>query len=530
MPKPPPKKRRSPTDPKTIPRRIEVRPLRIDDFDALVRLQLACFPGMHPWAREQVESQLTIFPEGQICVVLDGELVASSSSLVLDYSNYTDWSNWMELCDKGYIRNHDPEGDTLYGIEIMVGPKHRGMKLARRLYEARKALCREHNLARMMIGGRIPGYAAQKDQMTATEYVARVTEKSLYDPVLTAQIANGFQLKQLVSDYMPSDEDSAGWATCLEWPNLEYSASRTHRARRAYAPVRVSTVQYQMRRIASFDEFAKQCSFFVDVASDLKSDFILFPELFTLQLLSIVDGARPGAAARALASFTDAYLELFRDLAVRYDVNIIGGTQFTADEEERLYNIAYLFRRDGTVGRQYKLHVTPNESRWWGVRGGDRLEVFDTDRGKIAINVCYDVEFPELARHAVHEGAQIIFVPFNTNDRHGYLRVRICAQARCIENQVYVVTSGCVGTLPHVENADTHYAASGVFTPCDTPFARDGVAGEALPGIETVVTQDLDTELLRRARRGGTVKNWVDRRTDLYRVRFTGPDGQVTEV
>lgn len=348
--------------------------------------------------------------------------------------------------------------------------------------------------------------------------------------MLTAQLANGFQLKQLINDYMPSDEDSSGWATCLEWPNLDYHASRSHRARRAVAPVRVSLVQYKMRSVESFEAFAQQVRFFVDVASDSKSDFVLFPELFTLQLLSLLKDSRPGKAAREVAGFTDAYVTLFRDLAVRYNVNIIGGSQFTIDDEERLYNIAYLFRRDGTVGRQAKLHVTPNEARWWGVRGGHAIEIFDTDRGKIAINVCYDVEFPELGRAAAHGGATILFVPFNTNDRNGYLRVRHCAQARCVENQIFVVTAGCVGNLPHVENADTHYAASGIFTPCDIAFARDGIAGEALPGIETVITQDLDTELLRRARRGGTVRNWIDRRTDLYRVRVRTPDGEEYEI
>jgi len=517
-------------DPEEFQKRIEIRAMCPDDFDALVTMQLRCFPGMKAWNLDQFESQLVAFNEGQIGIWLDGQLVASSACLILDYSDYTDWSNWLELSDRGYIRNHDPEGDTLYGIEIMVDPEFRGMKLARRLYELRKELCREHNLARMMIGGRIPGYADHKHEMTAREYVDRVNEKHLYDHVLTAQLANGFQLKQLINDYMPSDEDSSGWATCLEWPNLDYQASRSHRARRAVAPVRVSLVQYKMRSVESFEAFAQQVRFFVDVASDSKSDFVLFPELFTLQLLSLLKDSRPGKAAREVAGFTDAYVTLFRDLAVRYNVNIIGGSQFTIDDDERLYNIAYLFRRDGTVGRQAKLHVTPNEARWWGVRGGHAIEIFDTDRGKIAINVCYDVEFPELGRAAAHGGAMILFVPFNTNDRNGYLRVRHCAQARCVENQIFVVTAGCVGNLPHVENADTHYAASGIFTFCDIAFARDGIAGEALPGIETVITQDLDTELLRRARRGGTVRNWFDRRTDLYRVLVRTPDGEEYEI
>jgi ribosomal protein S18 acetylase RimI-like enzyme len=148
--------------------KVRVRPLTRDDYEALVALQQKCFPGMATWKQEQIESQLQMFPEGQICVECDGQLVASSSSLVLNFNPAMEWHNWKAVSDNGYIRNHEPKGDTLYGIEIMVDPEYRGMKLSRRLYDARKELCRERNLARIMIGGRIPGYARHADQMSAT--------------------------------------------------------------------------------------------------------------------------------------------------------------------------------------------------------------------------------------------------------------------------------------------------------------------------------------------------------------------------
>ena len=192
----------------------------------------------------------------------------------------------------------------------------------------------------------------------------------------------------------------------------------------------------------------------------------------------------------------------------------------SASETVRKPRSDYLFRRDGTLGKQYKLHVTPTERHWWGVKGGDRVEVFDTDRGKIAIQICYDIEFPELTRIAVERGAQIVFVPFCTDERYAYLRVRYCAQARCIENHVYVVIAGSVGNLPHVEGADIHYAQSGVFTPSDIPFERDAVAAECTPNVETVIFEDLDLELLKKHRQSGSVLNWQDRRTDLYEVRY----------
>ncbi|MCB9709223.1 MAG: carbon-nitrogen hydrolase family protein [Myxococcales bacterium] len=504
--------------------RIHLRQLTFEDYEAVVALQKQCFPSMATWQKEQFQSQVTMFSEGQFGIEIDGELVATAASLIVDYSDYADWHDWRSVADGGFIRNHDPEGDTLYGIEIQVAPTVRGMKISRRLYDERKHLCRRFNLARMVVGGRLPNYGACQDQMTAQEYVEAVTAKRLIDPVLTAQLSNGFVLKQLIKDYFPSDEDSAGYATFLEWSNLDYIRPNARRARHAVAFSRVAAVQYQMRKIATFEEFEQQCEFFVDTASDSKSDIVLFPELFTLQLLSLVKPQAPGSAARRLAEFTTQYLELFGDLAVRYNVNIVGGTQLTVEDDE-LYNISYLFRRDGSIGKQYKLHVTPNEKRWWGVEGGDTLEVFETDCGRIAILICYDVQFPELARIAVDKGAQILFVPYNTQERRGHLRVRTCAQARCIENHVYVVTAGCVGNLPFVENADIHYAQSGIFTPSDIAFARDGIAEEASPNLETVLIHDLDTELLRRHKRQGTVQNWNNRRHDIYRVAWKDAHG-----
>jgi predicted amidohydrolase len=139
------------------------------------------------------------------------------------------------------------------------------------------------------------------------------------------------------------------------------------------------------------------------------------------------------------------------------------------------------------------------------------------------------VEFPEVCRIASAKGAQILFVPFNTDERTGYLRIRYCALARCIENHLFVAAAGCVGNLPFVANADIHYAQSGIYTPSDVEFQRDGVAAECTPNIETVVIRDVDLEVIRRHRRGGTVRNWIDRRDDLYKIRYQ-EEGQEREI
>jgi predicted amidohydrolase len=401
-------------------------------------------------------------------------------------------------------------------------------ELARRLYDARKELCRERNLARIVIGGRIPGYGERAEDMSAREYVENVIDKTFFDPVLTTQLANGFTLQGLIPNYMPSDAASRGYATYCEWLNYDYERGAKRRYHHSVEPIRLAIVQYEMRAIRGFDEFAQQCEFFIDTASDYKSDFVLFPELFTTQLLSCMPKARPGESARQLHEFTPRYLDLFTELAVRYNVNIVGGSHFVV-EEDVLYNVAYLFRRDGTLGKQYKIHITPSERRWWGVAPGSRVEVFDTDCGTVSILICYDVEFPELVRIAAQKGAKIIFVPFNTDTRHGYLRVRNCAMARCVENHLYVAVAGCTGNLPFVENSDIHYAQSAVFTPADAEFARDAVAAECNANIETMIIHDVDLELLRRHRDAGSVQNWNDRRRDLYKVVYS-EDGRRHEV
>lgn len=504
---------------KQFEKKIKVRLLAESDYRGIVELQLKCFPKMKPWSLEQFQSLINIFPEGQVCIIFNDQIIASSSCLILNFDEYSTKHSWNEITNSGFITNHDEAGDSLYGIEIMTSPDFRGLKLSRRLYNARKDIVRKRNLKRIVIGGRIPGYQKYCKQYSAREYVDKVSSKELVDPVLTPQIANNFALIRLIPDYLPSDIDSMGYATFLEWTNIDYDPKLSAGFKNNPDYVRVCAIQYLMRTLKDFKDFAKYCEYFIDVASDYRCDFILFPEMFTTQLLSFMKPMRPGLAMRKLSDYTPKYLQVFTRLAIKYNINIIGGSHFTLEDNE-LYNISYLFRRDGTIGKQYKIHITPSERKWWGVKQGNKVEVFDTDKGKIAILICYDIEFPELSRIAVEKGANIIFVPFNTDERSAYLRVRYCSHARCVENQIYVVLAGCVGNLPSVENLDIHYAQSAILTPSDIPFERDGIAAECSPNIETLIFHDLDINLINRQRKLGSVHNWQDRRKDLYSIQF----------
>ena len=502
-----------------IIKKIKLRKIRKTDYQQIVNLQLKCFPGMKPWNETQFNNLVSIFPQGQLCILMQNEIVASSASLIIDFSNYSETSSWAELTDRGHITNHSVKGDTLYGMEIMVDPGYRGMKLSRRLYDARKNLAKHYNLKRILIGGRLPNFSKHSEKVSIDEYVSQVIDKKVYDPVLTAQLANGFALKRILPEYLPNDKESCGYATLLEWTNFSYKADSAQK-KINYSPyVRVSAVQYQMRSIRSFGEFSRQCEYFVDAASDYKSDFVVFPEMITMQLLSFMKNKKPSEAIRELTKYTDQYISLFTSLAIKYNVNIIGGSHFCL-ENDTLHNISYLFKRDGTHAKQYKIHITPYETKWWGVKGGNKIEIFDTDKGKVAILICYDIEFPELARIAVSKGANILFVPFNTDDRRAYLRVRYCAQARAVENQVYTVITGCVGNLPEVDNLDIHFSQSAILTPSDVEFSREAIAAEAIPNSETLIYQDLDLNLLERNREMGNAQTWNDRKKGFYTLSY----------
>ncbi len=389
----------NPTNVDNSNRRLILRPMQPADIPAVQDVQRLCYPGMKPWSEDRLRSQIEHFAEGQIVATFDDKVVATSSSLIVETSEWDRAHTLKEVSDDGYIRNHDEAGDALYGIDIAVDPEYRGLRLARRVYAERKAVIERRNLRRFLISGRMPGYHRHAATMSPEQYVRAAITKQIKDAVIATQLSNGFVVRTILRNYLPSDHESGGCALFMEWLNPDYVPP----GQAVEHAVRISAVQYLMRPIASFDEFARQCEFFVDTAGDQLSDFLLFPELLTNQLQALVQSERPGLTARRLDEFTGAYVELFGRLAIKYNVNIVAGTHLMI-EDGILYNVAHLFRRDGSVARQRKIHITPSETRWWGVEPGDRVEVFDTDRGRIAILICYDIEFPELSRIAASKG------------------------------------------------------------------------------------------------------------------------------
>ncbi|MBI9087269.1 MAG: GNAT family N-acetyltransferase [Desulfobacterales bacterium] len=471
------------------------------------------------WSVTEFAKLLELFPQGQICIEDKGTVVASALTLIIDYANLERDHSYEDIVADGEFRKHDPEGDYLYGIDLFVHRDYRGMRLGRRLYDARKELCEKLNRKGIIVGGRIPGYADHYRDMTPGEYIDKVKNREIIDPVLTFQMANDFHPKRVIRDYIPEDLSSRSYGVFLEWNNIFYRATKKIVWGRK-SNVRIGVVQWQMRTFASIEELLQQVEFFVDTVSGYNADLILFPELFNAPLLALYDQEDPPMAMRSLAEHTEQLKAEMLRMAVSYNINIVTGSLPEYDGE-KLYNVSFLCRRDGTSEAQYKLHITPDEAEYWGLQGGEGLKVFQTDIGRIGILICFDVEFPELGRILADMGMQILLVPFWADTKNAYLRIRHCAQARAIENECYVAISGSVGNLPKVENMDIQYSQSAIFTPSDFAFPHDAVAAEATVSTEMTLLADIDLDLLKELRKHGTVRNLDSRRKELYSVTWT---------
>jgi len=504
--------------PKDI-QKIELRNLELSDYLELKASMIEAYNDMEEpqWKEEEIRILLEKFPEGQFVILADGKVVGSALSLIVNYSDFDDNHSYQAITGNYTFDTHDPDGDVLYGIDVFIHPGYRGLRLGRRLYDARKELCEQLNLKGIVFGGRIPNYKKYAEELSPREYIRKVRRKEIFDPVLSFQLSNDFYAKKVLKGYLPEDESSLEYAVLLEWANIYYQKPQKL-VELPKQVARVGLVQWQMRPFSGLEALFEQMEFFVDAVSAYQTDFVLFPELFNAPLLAGLGHLPEADAIRGLAEFTEPIRDKVREFAISYNVNIIAGSM-PFMREGLLINIGFLCRRDGTTESYEKLHVTPNEASYWGMVGGSRLAAFDTDCGKVGVLIGYDVEFPELSRLLAEEGVQILFVPFNTNTQNEFIRIQLCARARAIENECYVAIAGSVGNLPKVSNMDIQMAQSAVFTPADFAFPGNGVLAEAPPNTETTLVAELDLALLKQLHTYGSLRNLLGRRTDLFELR-----------
>lgn len=499
---------------------VELRHLNVNDYEELKSAMVKAYekwPESY-WREHEIRTLLNIFPLGQIGVLVDGVIVGCALSIQVKYGMFGDEHTYRDITGGYTFSTHSSKGDVLYGIDMFIDPEYRGLRLGRRLYDARKELCEQLNLKAIVFGGRMPGYHKLASEMTPKEYLQKVKNKELYDPTLTFQLSNDFHVKKVLTEYLPGDKESREFAVLMQWDNIYYT-KQSKDLKQQKSVIRLGLVQWQMRHYATSEDMYEQIEYFVDAVSAYKSDFILFPEFFNAPLMAKYNHLSEPDAIRKLAEYTEDIRDRFMQLAISYNVNIITGSMPLV-RDDKLFNVGYLCRRNGTYDVYEKIHVTPDEKKAWGLSGSDMLKVYETDCGKIGVLICYDVEFPELARILADQGMKILFVPFLTDTQNGYSRVRYCARARAIENECFVAMAGSVGNLPKVHNMNIQYAQSAVFTPCDFAFPTNGVKTEATPNTEMILVSDVDLDLLSELHTYGSVRNLKDRRTDVFDLKL----------
>lgn len=493
--------------------------LGIKDYQELKQAMIDSYLTMpnQYWREQQIQELISKFPEGQVVIKVNDQIAGCALSIIVDGERFEKKHSFKEITGSYTFSTHNPDGNTLYGIEVFIVPEFRGLRLGRRLYDYRKELCETLNLRGIAFGGRIPNYHKYAASINPKEYIEKVKNKEIYDPVLSFQLANSFYPTKILKGYLEGDQASNEYAVLLKWDNIYYSKPN-ETPLTIKRVVRLGLIQWQMRSYKDMEDLMQQVEFFVDSVSEYRCDFALFPEFFNAPLMAKDNHLSEAEAIRNLAAYTPEIVDRFSKMSISYNINILTGSMPLL-RDNLLYNVGYLCRRDGSMESYEKLHITPDEARVWGMKGGNKLQSFDTDCGKIGVLICYDSEFPELSRLLADEGMDILFVPFLTDTQNGYSRVRNCAQARAIENECYVAIAGSVGNLPRVHNMDIQYAQSIVFTPCDFAFPANGIKAEATPNTEMILVVDVDIDLLRQLNRFGSVRNLYDRRLDIYDLK-----------
>jgi predicted amidohydrolase len=280
--------------------------------------------------------------------------------------------------------------------------------------------------------------------------------------------------------------------------------------------VSIAAVNFAVRPVVDFDQFADHVTELLKGAHG--ADLVVFPELFTVELFTTLPDWQhlPISELTQIDRYTSDYVDLFRSLARERGQHIVAGSHLVAKGPGYL-NVVHLFGPDGELITHDKTHIFPAEAGW-NTSEGTSMEAHDLPFARIGFNVCYEAEIPECAGTLTEQGAELIICPSYTFTEYGFWRVRHSAQARAIENQVYLVHA-CTGGAPG-RPLPSGWAQSSILSPCDTLFSPRGVVAEATAHQESVVRGVVDLDLLTENRSTGAAPTFRDRRrrADVYRT------------
>jgi predicted amidohydrolase len=275
----------------------------------------------------------------------------------------------------------------------------------------------------------------------------------------------------------------------------------------------VAAVQYGVEFLASWQSYADKMTYLVEEAAAQGAQVLVFPEYACLELASLFPVETYTNLHKQLVALQEVlpnYLHLHRTLAQRFGVYLVASSFPVQLDNGSYRNRAYFCTPDGSCDFQDKLMMTRFEGELWHINPGDELKLFQTPWGPLGIGICYDNEFPLIARRQVEMGAQVILAPSCTDTLAGYHRVRIGCQARALENQCYVVMAPVVGTVDWSAAMDVHIGAAGIFTPVDVGFPSDGVLVQGEMNHPQWVIAKLNLALLNEVRQNGQVLNHRD--------------------
>ena len=277
--------------------------------------------------------------------------------------------------------------------------------------------------------------------------------------------------------------------------------------------VKIATAQYDISFLENWAAYQQKIASWVARATAQDAKILVFPEYFSMELASLFGQAVYSSLSKQLAamqSLHDDFTSLFKNLAQKYRCIIQAGT-FPVGIDTGIYrNRAYLFMPDGHFDYQDKLMMTRFENEQWLIKSGAELKCFDTEYGKIAINICYDSEFPLLARKQVEAGCVLILVPSCTDTLAGYHRVKIGCQARALENQCYVVQASLVGDAAWSEAVDVNVGAAAIYTPVDRGFPDNGILTVGTFNAVQWVIAEISPADCKTVREQGQVFNYRD--------------------
>ena len=409
-------------------RGLKVQPVKPEQLPGVYECQRRAYAGLPASGlcdERLLALQQAAFAEGFLVATHKDRVVGYATSLIVQLDDDSPWYSYDEITGGGAFTTHSDSGDTLYGADIAVDPEYRGRGVAAALYEGRKKLLKRLNLRRMVAGGRIPGYRAVAEGMSPEEYVERVVAGELSDSSLNAHLKAGYEVKGVHMGYL-HDEQSLDYATFLECINPHFKPRRhcisASPLRKNPGKFRLCLAQSLWGSEGGGELEFRSLSRLLDGVEALDSHLVVFPDF--------------GWSMGALKKDQDfeSYETFFASESARRNLTIVVGG-LPRRRPAGLFLESGLFAPGGSSAWQQRLHVTSAER---AARVGDHLVVFETPMARLGILNGYDCLFPELARRLTLAGAQLLLCPVAPRERNEYLRYRFAAQARALENVVYV--------------------------------------------------------------------------------------------